>query len=156
LSDKYQLPVIFPCHPRTRENIQKFGLKNHVKDVLSENYSDQSYLKCGIYIVDPLGYNDFLYLWKDSLFVLTDSGGLQEETTAARIPCITLRENTERPVTAEIGTNTVVGSDMKLLNKTVESIVEGSYKKGIIPKFWDGKAAERIVEIINRTNTLKS
>ena len=99
-------------------------------------------------ITPPLGYLDFIYLFSKSRLVLTDSGGLQEETTALGIPCITLRENTERPITITEGTNVLVGTDREALLREVDAILEGRGKTGRIPEFWDGQAAQRIVSII--------
>ena len=130
------IPIIFPVHPRTRKRLEEFKIK------MSEN----------IKVIKPLSFNESLYLWKDARAVLTDSGGLQEETTALGVPCLTLRENTERPITVEIGTNTIVGSNSDLIKKTVYDILSGRYKKGAIPEMWDGRAAERIIEIIKRVD----
>jgi len=131
-----QIPIIFPCHPRTQKNLKRFGLFERLSSCVS--------------ILDPLGYNEFLYLWKDAKFVLTDSGGLQEESTALRIPCLTLRDNTERPITAKIGSNTLVGHDYEKLLFCVEQILNKTYKRGEIPRLWDGRASVRICEIITR------
>lgn len=128
------IKVIFPIHPRTNKNINDFGLNN----VLDEN----------IILVEPLGYLDFIGLIKDSKFVLTDSGGIQEETTYLGIPCITLRNSTERPITVEIGTNYLVGENIDETWKYIELIFNNKHKTGEIPELWDGKAAERIVNII--------
>lgn len=126
-------PVVFPIHPRTLKNIESFGLKS-LLDTKS------------IITTQPLDYNDFLYLWKDSCLVLTDSGGLQEETTALKIPCITVRENTERPITAEVGSNEVVGTDSQKIIELSSFAIQGNWKDCRIPELWDGKASERIVE----------
>ena len=96
-------------------------------------------------LTKPLSYMDFLNLWKDASLILTDSGGLQEETTALGIPCLTLRENTERPVTVDEGTNTMVGCDPAKIVAAAEGVLAGKGKAGQRPQFWDGKAAERIV-----------
>ncbi len=101
-----------------------------------------------IKLLNPLSFPEALYLWKDATAVITDSGGLQEETTALGVPCFTLRENTERPITVEIGTNTIVGSNMKKLKEAISNILQGRYKKGQIPEKWDGKAAKRIVQVL--------
>ena len=131
------LPVIFPVHPRTKKQIEVFKLDR--------------FISCSnIKLINPIGYLEFLNLMINSKFVLTDSGGIQEETTVLNIPCITLRKNTERPITVVQGTNTVVGDDQDKILKEVNKILSGKYKKGKIPQYWDGKAAKRIVRIIKR------
>lgn len=127
------LPLIFPVHPRTRGNLEKFGID----------------LGPNIILTKPLSYMDFLNLWKDAVAVVTDSGGLQEETTALGVPCVTVRENTERPVTIDEGTNTLVGTDPEAILAAIVSIANGVSKKGRRPDLWDGKAAERIVAILD-------
>ncbi len=138
------VPVIFPCHPRTRKNIEAFSLGRYFIEI---DGSDDV-LTRGLIITEPLDYNDFLYLWKDAAFVLTDSGGLQEETTALKIPCITMRDTTERPITAEIGSNVVVGADGDKIITFCKDALQGKWKKSEIPLLWDGKASERIVATI--------
>jgi len=124
-----QLPVIFPVHPRTRNNLEKFGIQlNHVK------------------MVDPMGYLEFNYLVKQAKGVITDSGGITEETTVLSIPCMTLRNSTERPETCTIGTNELLGSDPKALEGALQKLFSNEWKKGGIPPLWDGHAAERIVD----------
>ncbi|WP_283204898.1 UDP-N-acetylglucosamine 2-epimerase (non-hydrolyzing) [Chitinivorax sp. B] len=127
-----ELPLIFPVHPRTRGNIEKFGIE----------------LGDRIIATSPLSYMDFLNLWKDAAVVMTDSGGLQEETTGLGVPCLTLRENTERPVTISDGTNTLVGTSPDAIVREARKVLAGQGKQGRQPKYWDGKAAERIVEIL--------
>ncbi|MES2208433.1 MAG: UDP-N-acetylglucosamine 2-epimerase (non-hydrolyzing) [Pseudomonadota bacterium] len=127
-----ELPLIFPVHPRTRANLEKFGIE------LGEQ----------IILVKPLSYMDFLNVWKDAQVVLTDSGGLQEETTALGVPCITLRDNTERPVTVEEGTNILVGTQPEKVITETRKVLAGEGKQGKRPELWDGYAAERIVKII--------
>jgi len=124
-----QLPLIFPIHPRTQANLDKFGI------TLPES----------IVTIKPQAYMAFLDLFKDAQLVLTDSGGIQEETTALGIPCLTLRENTERPITAEEGTNVVVGTDPERIVAEAEKVLSGQGKRGRRPELWDGRAAERIV-----------
>lgn len=138
-------PVIFPCHPRTKKQIETFGLTDHFNKI-----PEQGPISSGLYSLDPLGYNDFLYLWKDSALVLTDSGGLQEETTALKIPCITMRENTERPITVECGSNEVVGIDAEKIIKLGNHALTKNWKKCIIPEMWDGRASERIAGLFAR------
>ncbi len=127
-----RLPLIFPVHPRTRQRIDILGI------VVPETVN----------LLPPLGYMDFLNIWKDAAVVITDSGGLQEETTGMGVPCLTVRENTERPVTADEGTNILVGRDFVRLRAVVADILAGKSKQGRRPKFWDGKAAERICDIL--------
>lgn len=124
------LPLIFPVHPRTRANLDKFGI----------DLGDQ------VTLTGPLAYMEFLNLWKDAAVVMTDSGGLQEETTALGVPCFTLRENTERPVTVDEGTNVLVGTNPVAIIEAFARLGEG--KVGCRPTLWDGKAAERIVAIL--------
>lgn len=141
------LPVIFPIHPRTRKQIEVFALGDYLHDF--PNLNQQSVPNgYSIYSINPLGYLDFIHLIANSKFVLTDSGGLQEETTVLRIPCLTLRENTERPVTVVEGTNTIVGSDKaKIISESLK-ILSGQGKRGKLPRFWDGKASQRIARIL--------
>ncbi len=127
-----ELPLIFPVHPRTQNNLEKFNID----------------LGPNITLVGPQAYMAFLNLWKDAALVLTDSGGLQEETTALGIPCITIRENTERPITVEEGSNVLVGTDPIRIISEVRKILRGEGKQGRRPDMWDGKAAERIVKIL--------
>ncbi len=126
-----RLPLLFPIHPRTRANIERFGL-----GALLENPN--------IALLPPLGYLEMLGLMSNATVMITDSGGLQEETTALSVPCLTLRENTERPITAEQGTNTVVGADEALFVRCLDDILTTGGKRGCVPEFWDGKAAPRI------------
>ncbi len=130
-----RLPLVFPCHPRTAKRIEQFGLQG----LLTE---------AEILVTPPLGYLEMLGLVRAAQLVLTDSGGLQEETTALGVPCITLRENTERPVTVSQGTNTLVGSDPGRILDCVEGILATGGKRGRIPELWDGRAAERINQVI--------
>lgn len=128
-----ELPIVFPVHPRTRLRLDQngFGLSD------------------SILLMSPLSFKESLHLWKDAAFVLTDSGGLQEETTALGIPCFTIRENTERPVTIEEGTNTLVGSSPEGILSAYHDFRGGKAKKGRVPELWDGHAADRIVEILS-------
>jgi UDP-N-acetylglucosamine 2-epimerase (non-hydrolysing) len=126
--------LVFPIHPRTRRMMIDFGLMERTNRMT------------GLMLIDPVGYKDFLQLERNSMMVLTDSGGIQEETTVFGIPCLTLRENTERPVTIEIGTNTLVGLDEERIVTEALNIADGKGKKGRIPEGWDGHAAERIVQ----------
>jgi UDP-N-acetylglucosamine 2-epimerase (non-hydrolysing) len=129
-----KIPIIFPVHPRTKANIAKFNVQ------LNDNFV----------ITKPLPYMDFLNLWRDAKIVLTDSGGLQEETTALGIPCLTLRNNTERPITIEQGTNILVGTSHDDIVRAAKQVLDGKAKNGRIPELWDGKAAERIVDHLRK------
>jgi UDP-N-acetylglucosamine 2-epimerase (non-hydrolysing) len=133
-----KLPIVFPVHPRTHKMLRGLkGMKLNSKRIL---------------LVEPLGYIEFLNLVYRSALVITDSGGIQEETTYLGIPCLTLRSNTERPITLTMGTNTLVGNDFKLLDKKIGEVLKGKYKKGKIPPKWDGRAAGRIAKIIVKDN----
>ena len=122
-------PIIFPVHPRTKKLLQDLDL----------NFENLHY-------IEPLGYLEFNYLVKHAFAMLTDSGGITEETTVMNVPCITLRENTERPETCEIGTNVLVGNDPDKISKSFENLLSGEWKEGQIPELWDGHAAKRIIE----------
>jgi UDP-N-acetylglucosamine 2-epimerase (non-hydrolysing) len=126
-----QLPLVFALHPRTRGNIERFGLA-HLLDPAT------------MVLLPPQGYLEMIGLMSGATLVLTDSGGLQEETTALGVPCLTLRENTERPITVEQGTNTMVGRDLAAIRAGVAEILAGRGKRGRVPELWDGRAAERI------------
>jgi len=140
-----EIALIFPVHPRTLKNLRAYGIKAGRKIDMSElRLVDNS----GIYLLPPLGYNEFLKLVKKSKGVITDSGGIQEESTYLKIPCLTLRERTERPVTIEIGTNILIGSNLSLLQTNVNDILENKFKAGRIPELWDGNAAARILTIL--------
>ncbi len=133
-----KIRLVFPAHPRTLSRMESFGLMKRINEM------------AGLTLTDPLGYLDMLQLNRNAKFALTDSGGLQEETTALGIPCITMRENTERPITVEIGTSELVGSDKEKIRGAVDRILGGDWKKGELPPGWDGKASERIVSEIER------
>jgi UDP-N-acetylglucosamine 2-epimerase (non-hydrolysing) len=132
LSDKIQ--IIFPIHPRTRARLDAAGFEIDNR---------------GMRLTEPLGYLEFLALQRDATLVITDSGGIQEETTFLGVPCLTLRENTERPVTVELGTNMLVGRDMSRLRAETEKILSGKGKKGAVPPLWDGRSGERVARIIS-------
>ena len=131
-----KLQVIFPMHPRTLKQLDSLGLNGRLKKLKH------------VVVTKPLGYNDFIKLVSSARFILTDSGGIQEEATVLKVPCITLRENTERPVTVEVGTNVVAGTNLANIAKNINKVLSGTAKKSNIPKYWDGKAAERIVKIL--------
>jgi UDP-N-acetylglucosamine 2-epimerase (non-hydrolysing) len=126
-----RLEVVFPAHPRTRQRIDRLGV----------NIEKLRFL-------EPLPYIEFLSLQRRAVVVITDSGGVQEETTYLGVPCLTMRNNTERPVTVDMGTNVLVGRDRRLLDSELTKILEGGAKKGSIPPLWDGRASERIVQVL--------
>jgi UDP-N-acetylglucosamine 2-epimerase (non-hydrolysing) len=128
------LTVVFPAHPRTRKRIDDFGLN-----------AEQ------LRLLDPCPYIDFLGLQTRATVVITDSGGIQEETTYLGVPCLTVRENTERPVTVTMGTNVLVGRDPEKLRRELARILAGHAKKGTIPPLWDGHAGERIADILAKS-----
>lgn len=130
------MPVIFPVHPRTRRNLYSTPLGARVSAML------------GLRLLDPVGYLDFLKLMSSARIVLTDSGGIQEETTVLRIPCLTLRETTERPITVEVGSNRIVGTDPSKIIDTYRQVMNGGLSDPQLPPLWDGKASERIVRIL--------
>lgn len=138
IPEKYS--IVFPVHPRTRANFVSFGI---MEKLISKKQ---------MILTDPLDYFAFQKLILDAAFIVTDSGGIQEETTYRKIPCLTLRANTERPVTIQTGTNTLLPFDPVILLKHIREIEDGNYKKGTIPEYWDGKSTERILEIINQIN----
>lgn len=129
------LPLIFPVHPRTLARIEHFGFHEILKDAQ-------------IFLLPPLGYLEMLGLMSKARIVLSDSGGIQEETTALGVPCLTLRNNTERPITVDEGTNTIVGSDPEVIRSCFKDVMSTGGKAGRIPEFWDGHAAERIAESV--------
>ena len=127
-------PVVFPIHPRTSKNLKKYKIDK----LLTKN----------VHLTDPIGYIDFLYLTKHAELIVTDSGGIQEESTYLGVQCITVRENTERPVTVEIGTNQLIGTDLGKVKNAAMDVLGGKLKQGSVPELWDGRAAERIVSIL--------
>jgi UDP-N-acetylglucosamine 2-epimerase (non-hydrolysing) len=135
------LPIVFPVHPRTRKRIEEFDLNLNV----TGSGSDVR----GLMLIDPLGYLDFLCLMKNASIVVTDSGGIQEETTCLGVPCVTVRDNTERPVTVEMGTNVIAGTAQVGIRAAIRSQRKRSCSS-IVPQLWDGRAAERIVDALNR------
>lgn len=128
-----EIDILFPVHPRTRQMLKELP---NVKPVP------------GLQLINPVGYLEFLGLQRDAVLVITDSGGIQEETTYLRIPCLTVRENTERPITVTEGSNILVGRDMNKLKEEAKKILAGKAKSGSVPSFWDGKAGERIADLI--------
>jgi len=132
-----RVPFIFPMHPRTRSRVEQFGLETYFKE------------SSGCIVCEPLGYLDFLCLTSQARLIVTDSGGLQEESTALGIPCLTLRDNTERPITCDEGTGTLIGSSSRLLEEKLEQVLSGNYKVGTCPALWDGEAAGRIARVVS-------
>ena len=130
-----ELPLIFPIHPRTKQVLESLDLA--VND-------------SRVQLVETLGYLEFLCLESRAALVITDSGGVQEETTFLAVPCLTIRENTERPVTVSVGTNILVGGDMQILKREVANILAGNAKKGQIPSLWDGEASSRIADELTK------
>jgi UDP-N-acetylglucosamine 2-epimerase (non-hydrolysing) len=128
-----QLDVVFPVHPRTRARIDQFGISTD-----------------NLHLLEPVPYIEFLALQKRATVVITDSGGIQEETTYLQVPCLTLRSNTERPITVTMGTNILVGQESRKLALEVSAILEGRAKRGTIPPLWDGRAGERIADVLER------
>jgi UDP-N-acetylglucosamine 2-epimerase (non-hydrolysing) len=128
------IPVIFPAHPRTKKMIAE----NELNIINNVNF----------HLIEPLGYLDFLGLMKNAATVITDSGGIQEETTYLDIPCITIRENTERPITVSLGTNQLIGKDYYKIQNLVNNAVNRKKRSNTIPPLWDGKASERIAETL--------
>jgi UDP-N-acetylglucosamine 2-epimerase (non-hydrolysing) len=128
-----QIPVVFPVHPRTRKKLGELTGPGP---------------KPGLHLTQPIGYLGFLALQQKAAMVMTDSGGIQEETTYLGVPCLTLRENTERPITVTMGTNILVGKDMNRLQAEADKILAGGGKKGQVPELWDGRSGPRIAKII--------
>jgi len=134
-----RLPILFPIHPRTRKMAERFGLSHYFsRDGRPE----------GIWLMEPLGYLEFLHLNRNARLVLTDSGGLQEETTVLGVPCITLRHNTERPITCSVGTNRLVGNERRAILRAADEVLSQETVTGQVPDKWDGRAAERIVAVL--------
>ncbi len=131
-----RLPVVFPIHPRTAAKLAEFELM--------ERLEQAPHVHC----LPSIGYREFLCFTSQAKVIVTDSGGLQEESTALGIPCLTMRANTERPITVTEGTSTLIGHDVAFLSEQLEAVLNGSYKQGSCPKLWDGKASERIVDVL--------
>ena len=133
----HEMPIVFPIHPRTAKIFKDLGIE-------ADNLK----------VIDPQGYLEFNYLVKNSLGVITDSGGITEETTVMHVPCMTLRDNTERPETCEVGTNKLIGTNPDNIKPTLDKLFVGEWQKGEIPKLWDGHAAERIVKVLAHLSTI--
>lgn len=134
------LPIIFPIHPRTALRLKEV-MSEGMNELMNERFPN-------LHIVEPMGYLEFNYLVERAKAVITDSGGITEETTVMGVPCITLRDNTERPETCTIGTNELIGTNPAAIKPTLDKLFAGAWKKGAIPELWDGHAAERIVEVL--------
>lgn len=134
------LPLVFPAHPRTRSRLEEFGLLGDIEDYPN------------IHLLDPVGYLEFIALQRDARLIFTDSGGIQEESTVLGIPCLTIRENTERPVTLTEGTNRLVDSSPPAIIEAVGEILDGKVSEGKIPEKWDGRTAERILSVLWEIN----
>lgn len=130
--------LVFPIHPRTLKNLDQYGLTDRIKS------------NTKLILTEPLDYFGFQKLIADSLFVITDSGGIQEETTFRKIPCLTLRPNTERPSTVDVGTNELIPFDLQTVHQKIDDIISGKFKKGRIPDFWDGNSSKRIIEVCKK------
>jgi UDP-N-acetylglucosamine 2-epimerase (non-hydrolysing) len=143
-----RIPMIYPIHPRSRKSLKQFGLESGLS--LIDINQKQSINKPGLYIIEPLGYLDFLQMESNAKIVITDSGGLQAETTILNIPCITLMEEDLWPITSSQGTNILVGTDPEKMVKESFKILDGTHQDVIQPEFWDGKTAERIVAVIDK------
>ena len=141
------MPIIFPAHPRTLKQIQESDLGDYFVDHVLNGAENRNFGE-RIRLVPPLGYLDFLQLVSHSQVVLTDSGGVQEETTILRIPCMTLRENTERPVTLQQGTNVLVGTDPGKILAAFSRVLQGTWPKSATPQYWDGHSAQRIIQVL--------
>jgi UDP-N-acetylglucosamine 2-epimerase (non-hydrolysing) len=126
--------IIFPVHPRTRKNLSAWAIPT----------------PANVTLIDPVGYIDFLALMRSASLTLTDSGGIQEETTALGIPCVTARTTTERPITVDLGTNVLVDPEPEPMLAAVHAILDGGGKQGSVPELWDGRASERIVDVLVR------
>lgn len=131
-----ELPIVFPVHPRTKKNLDRFNLTEFARSMNN------------LRLIEPLGYFEFLALNADAAVVFTDSGGVQEETTVLRVPCVTLRDNTERPITCELGTNQLAGRTKAGALQAYARVKKGDFRDRAVPELWDGKAAERIADII--------
>jgi UDP-N-acetylglucosamine 2-epimerase (non-hydrolysing) len=138
ISSSRGLPIILPVHPRTAKNLGAIGVNAN-----------------NLFLTDPMSYLEFNYLVEKAKCVITDSGGITEETTVMGVPCITLRDSTERPETVTVGTNELIGTDPKMIGPTLEKIFSNSWKKGNVPELWDGKTAERIIEHLLKIDLYK-
>jgi UDP-N-acetylglucosamine 2-epimerase (non-hydrolysing) len=131
-----KIRLVYPIHPRTLASLRANGMIDRFAGLVD------------LEMIDPLGYMDFIKLVKESKFVLTDSGSIQEETTFMRVPCLTMRENTERPLTITLGTNELVGRNKQSIVKAINRVLNGKWKSGRVPKYWDGHTTDRIIDVI--------
>ena len=138
IDNSHGLPLVFPVHPRTAKVLEHLGISNSK-----------------LHTIEPLGYLEFNFLVEHSKAVITDSGGITEEATVMGIPCMTLRDNTERPETVDVGTNELVGTNPKNIKPAMDRLFAGEWKKGEVPELWDGKTSERIIEALLAINELK-
>ncbi|MHB8534199.1 MAG: non-hydrolyzing UDP-N-acetylglucosamine 2-epimerase [Sulfuricaulis sp.] len=136
-----EIPIVFPTHPRTKKMIAQFGFGDYFSSTRQPR---------GLWMTDPLGYLEFLHLNMHAILLITDSGGLQEEATVLGVPCLTLRHNTERPITCEMGTNVIVGNSGDNILNHAFKVLKGDVPPGKVPEKWDGRAAERIVKVLSR------
>ena len=139
ISVEYNTPIIYPIHPRTQKRIQQFDLEDKVKEI--DN----------LRLIDPVGYMDFIWLLSNARCVLTDSGGVQEESCILKVPCVTLRESTERPETLDVGSNMIAGTDMESIKAAVKKMLEKD--RNWTNPFWDGRTSSRIVDIVLDVST---
>ena len=147
----HSCPIIFPAHPRTKKKIAEFGLErffSYQNGAENGTKPDPAHGNGRIRLVDPLGYLDFLCLMDHAAVVVTDSGGIQEETTSLGVPCVTVRENTERPITVKVGTNILAGTSADGIRRATREQLE-SKAQGKVPEGWDGKSAQRILGVIH-------
>ena len=136
-----EIPIVFPIHPRTKKMVEQFRLGEYFSSTVKPQ---------GLWMTDPLGYLEFLHLNMHATMMITDSGGLQEEATVLGVPCITLRHNTERPITCEMGTNVIVGNSRDRILQQAFKVLKGDVPSGKVPEKWDGRAAERIVGVLSK------
>jgi UDP-N-acetylglucosamine 2-epimerase (non-hydrolysing) len=144
-------PIIFPVHPRTRRRLEEFGVRFNAaigEEILNPDGAPLGGPHNGILLTEPLGYLDFLCLMKHASMVVTDSGGIQEETTGLGVPCVTVRNNTERPVTIEKGTNVLAGTKSEQIKRAIHQQMARTSLPQRLPEKWDGQAAARIVAIL--------
>lgn len=149
INASYNLPIIFPVHPRTAKIIKSIMEGTQVSsEVPLRGTREAQGAFPNLHLIEPLGYLEFNYLVENAKAVITDSGGITEETTVMGIPCLTLRDNTERPETVELGTNELIGTNPSAIKPALDKLFANEWKKGSIPELWDGKAAERIVKVL--------